>query len=201
MEEFNFPDCIVQALVGKSLTNADYHLAGAGRAVAFIRMAAMALENLDNQQIVAEYHAYAGISATRTAIDATGSWLRLLLALDVKTLSQVDLKRQDYRQKILAKAPGIQPFVESLGKLAGVVDEHRQRAQHREGLALIHHLPAAELAHPGGWYLAPNGLRGKRQENIRIPDLLKDWAERAEQDICKIVNALALQASGGTLPS
>lgn len=79
MKEFEIPECIVKALSKKNnLVDADFHLVGVGRAIAFVRMAASVLETFGHESLrIAEYHAYAGISASRTAIDATSSWLRL----------------------------------------------------------------------------------------------------------------------------
>ena len=75
MPSYDVPAWIIQALYDNGeLTDASYHLYGAGRALTFVRMAADTLEPLANDdKIFAEYHAYAGISAARTAIDATAS--------------------------------------------------------------------------------------------------------------------------------
>lgn len=188
----DIPDCVVQALLktvdtkGK-LTDADYHLAGAGRALAFTRMAADALAVLGNEQRVAEYHAYAGISAARTAIDATASWLRLALEVQVKSLSQVDLKRKDYEKKVIEKLPTLKPYTQALGNLAQVIDEHRQRAQHREGLALRFHSTGEKVVHPGGWYLQPLGSSASGKTDIRLVDLLSNWEKSIEQNVCLMV--------------
>ena len=98
MRSSEIPTCIIEFLAMKvddcDWTDADYHLYGAGRAVAFVRMSADALDSLGNDQKVAEYHTYCGISAARTAIDATASWLRLELGLGIRSLVQVDLKKK-----------------------------------------------------------------------------------------------------------
>ena len=191
MQTHDIPDCILKALSKKGqLTDAQYHLAGAGRAIAFMRMAAHALENVDEDQRIAEYQAYTGISAARTSIDATASWLRLELSLEVSSLSQVDLKRKDYSKKVVGNKPGLESSAKYLGELAERIDEHRQRAQHREGLALIFHIAGTEVVHAGGWYLAPKGLSHPRTEDVRLTDLLRVWADRIEQDICSIVDVI-----------
>ena len=194
MRTSDIPTCIVDALSISAkqggLTDDDYHLAGAGRAIAFVRMSAEALDSLNNDQRVAEYHAYCGISAARTAIDATASWLRLELEVDIKSLSYVDLKKDAYREKILGKRPDLGESVEPLSQLASEIDQHRQRAQHREGLALIFHSPGTVVVHAGGWYLAPDGLSRPRSGDIHLVDMLQLWATNIENRICWLLDSL-----------
>ena len=86
MKTFDVPDWMVGPFVTNGVSENDYYLYGAGRALGFARMAAYALDdpNYDTETIghplkVAEYHAYTGISAARTAIDATASWCNVVL--------------------------------------------------------------------------------------------------------------------------
>ena len=59
-------------------------------------------EGTDPQK-VAEYHAYAGISAARTAIDAAASWLKMVLKLNFPSGNRVDLSKKEFRSEV-AKA-------------------------------------------------------------------------------------------------
>ena len=192
LQSYDIPECIVNAWVRKgALTGAaDYHLAGSGRAIAFVRMAADALEKLDNAQRVAEYHAYCGISAARTAIDAAASWLRLSLKVSVRSPLYVDMKKQAFRRKVIDKVPQLERQADTLGELAEAIDEHRQRAQHREGLAMIFHEPGKQVVHLGGWYLAPKGLSAQRDCDVYLAELLREWAGGIEDAVCSMITVV-----------
>ena len=190
MKTFDVLEWIVAPLMANGVTESDYDLYGAGRALVFIRMAAYALDLTHTGQKVAEYHAYAGISAARTAIDATASWCNAALKLEVPPGNQVNLSWQDFRQKVLQAQPGVSKYVKNLGELGSKIDEHRQRAQHREGLAIISHQDSEGLGHPGGWYLMPKGLSGDRAADLRLSDLLNDWAEEIESNLQEIHKAV-----------
>lgn len=75
MKEHEIPECIVRALIeAPGLASKEYNLAYSGRAIGFVRMAADALEETPrNHQLSAAYHAYAGIGAARTSIDAAAN--------------------------------------------------------------------------------------------------------------------------------
>src|SRR5438105_248586 len=100
-------------------------------------MAADALDrsgaSVVGNQRVAEYHAYAGVSACRTAIDATANWLCILLPSMAPGVG-VDLTKLKFREKITAIRPRRWKQLERLGALASHIDPLRQAAQHREGL-------------------------------------------------------------------
>jgi hypothetical protein len=191
MPSYDVPTWTVQALCEQGeLTDASYHLYGAGRALTFVRMAADTLETLANEQAndqkAAEYHAYAGISGARTAIDAAASWLRVELSLG-RPLTGIDFHKKPYRNKVVQKKPDLEAHVQALGNLAASIDKHRQRAQHREGLALRFHSPGSTVAHPGGWYLAPKGIGEPGTNDLRLADLLQRWADQIEQNVCAMV--------------
>ena len=100
MKTFDVPDWVIAPFCKLGVFEDDYHLYGACRALGFVRMAAAALEKMGNSeeetdpQKVAEYHAYAGISAARTAIDAAASWLNMVLKLNFPSGNQVDLSKK-----------------------------------------------------------------------------------------------------------
>jgi hypothetical protein len=60
------------------------------------------------------------------------------------------------------------------------IDQHRQRAQHREGLAVIKY-------EPGGWYLAPEGIQHPRAHDVPLPELLVGWADEIENAVCEML--------------
>ena len=110
MKTFEVPMWIVAPLVAEGVNDSDYFLYGAGRALAFVRMAAYALGEIPDDQKVAEYHAYTGISAARTAIDATASWCNATLKLGVNPGNQVNLSRGDFRKKVLQCRPEVEKY-------------------------------------------------------------------------------------------
>lgn len=190
MKTYDVPKWMTAPFLAEGVSDSDYFLYGAGRALSFVRMAAYALDEPPHDQKVAEYHAYTGISAARTAIDAIASWLNAKLQLGSKAGPSIDLSKSDFRAKVLEVQPDIEKQAKALGTLGKTINEHRQRAQHREGLAIIHHSDSKESGHTGGWYLARNGLSSDRADNIRLPDLLHSWAdviEAALQGIHKMV--------------
>ncbi len=145
------------------ICKSDYYLYGAGRALGFVRMAAAALEEPGGSEVAhigqkeSEYHAYAGISSARTAIDAVAVWLNVVLHLDVKQGPGINLSRKDFRDIALVNLPEpSKEYVEHLGELGREIDEHRQRAQHREGLAVSYY-SSQQLNFLSGWYLRPKG--------------------------------------------
>jgi hypothetical protein len=71
-----YPRCITQFMLNRDLVEADYHLNGVGRALSHVRVAAQQLRNTNGREM-ADYHAYAGVSAARTSIDSMASWLNL----------------------------------------------------------------------------------------------------------------------------
>ena len=185
MKTYDVPKWMIAPFLAEGVSDSDYFLYGAGRALGFIRMAAyvLDLEVPSSEFKVAEYHTYTGISAARTAIDATASWLNQVLKLGVPQGNQVNLSRPDFQTKIVTHLPKAEKCIQSLGDLGNKINEHRQRAQHREGLAIIHHLDSKKFEHTGGWYLAPNGLSSDRADDIRLPDLLHSWADEIEANL------------------
>ena len=195
MKTFDVADWLVAPFVAQGVTKSDFFLYGAGRALAFVRMAAYALGEIPDDQKVAEYHAYTGISAARTAVDAIASWCNATLKLGVKPGNQINLSREDYRKKVLQCRPEVEKYAKHLGDLGKKIDEHRQRAQHREGLAIrIKFSRKSECLN--GWYLAPEGLNGDQSFDLRLVDLLDGWAEEIEHSLRAIHNMVI--ASNGT---
>ena len=173
------------------LSEADFYLNGAGRALGFVRMATCALDEISKGQKVAEYHAYVGISAARTSIDATACWLEEILELQFPQRHQVNLSRPAFRKAISGVRPEISEYVKNLGDLGDQIDEHRNRAQHREGLAIITHAGSEKSGHPGGWYLMPEGLSGDRADDVRLMDLLNGWADEIENNFREVLKVMA----------
>jgi hypothetical protein len=171
---FALPECVVDYLRKGDLEDHHYHHYGSARAVRWMEMAIDQIKATDDQ-VVAEYHTYAGISAARTAIDALASWLNVRLALYPKPSTQIDLAKADFRHKVRAaiETKGnltMLPHFDALGELAHMqIDPYRQRAQHREGLAIVRYST-------GEWYIAPQGLQHPRSEDQKITDLLENWA-------------------------
>ena len=81
METYEVPCWMTVSMLAKGACESDFYLYGAGRSLGFMKTAAAALGQLENDLKEAEYHAYAGISAARTAIDASACWLNLALHL------------------------------------------------------------------------------------------------------------------------
>ena len=193
MKTFDVPDWMIAPFVANGVSENDYFLYGAGRALGFVRMAAYVLDEIPNGQKVAEYHAYAGVSAARTAIDATASWCNVVLKLGVKQGNQVNLSRGDFREKLAQVQPQISEYVEHLGDLGRKIDEHRQRAQHREGLAISYHTDSEKFGHPSGWYLA---ISGDHTADLRLVDLLNGWAGYIEENLQEIHQVLVMSSVG-----
>ena len=190
MKTFDVPDWMIAPFVANRVSENDYFLYGAGRALGFVRMAAYALDdpNYDTETIghplkAAEYHAYTGISAARTAIDAIAVWCNRTLHLGVAQGPQLNLSRKDFQDKVSKASPEVATYVQTLGDLGRKIDEHRQRAQHREGLAFSYHMDSQKLGHPGGWYLA---IGGDHTADLRLVDLLNGWADEIEENLREI---------------
>ena len=192
MKTFGVPDwmgfCLSVRAKSAGLSESAYYLYGAGRALGFVRMAACEMDEPYSRQEVGEYHAYTGISAARTAIDATASWFNESLTLGMKPGNQVNLSRKDFQDKLSKASPEVAAYVQTLGDLGAKIDEHRQRAQHREGLAISYHMDSEKLGHPGGWYLA---ISGDRTADLRLVDLLNEWADEIEDNLREILKVMA----------
>ena len=192
MKTVDVPNWMIAPFISQGVSRSDYFLYGAGRALGFVRMAAHALDEPYSRQQVGEYHAYTGISAARTAIDATASWCNVALELNVTQGNQVNLSRQDFRGKLSQVQTEISKYVERLGDLGKQIDKHRQRAQHREGLAISYHMDSQKLEHPAGWYLA---ISGDQTDDLHLVDLLNRWADEIEENLREIHKVLVM-ASG-----
>ena len=193
MKTFGVPDWIgfYLSVRAKStgLSESDYHLYGAGHALGFVRMAACALEEPYSRQEVGEYHAYTGVSAARTAIDAIAVWCNITLQLDVAQGPQINLSKKDFRKKVSKANPEVAAYVQALGTLGKQIGKHRQRAQHREGLAIFYHMDSVKSGHPGGWYLA---ISGDRTDDLHLVDLLNGWADAIEDNLREIHKVLVM---------
>lgn len=180
MRSYNAPACVVEYMRNRDLVDSDYYMYESGRALGWIRMAADAIEELPNELEVAKYHAYAGISAARTAIDALASWLNARLNLRRRGAS-VDLKKEHFQETVVEAKPSIRGNTDRLARLLQQIDEPRQRVQHREGVALLHYVP-------GGWHLT-RGLQAPRDQDASLPSLLREWANLIETEVCQIVGS------------
>ena len=194
MKTFDVPDWMIAPFVANGVSENDYFLYGAGRALGFVRMAACALDEIPNDQKVAEYHAYTGISAARTAIDATASWLEKMLELQVARRYLVNPSRQEFREEVSQVRPEVSKYVKNLGDFGNQIDEHRQQAQHREGLAIRNKF-SRKSPHLNGWHLAPMGLSGDHTADLHLVDLLNGWADAIEDNLLEIHKVLVM-ASG-----
>ena len=191
MKTFAVPDWMVSPFVTNEFSESDNYLYGAGCALGFVRMAAYALDEIPNDQKVAEYHTYTGISAARTAIDATAVWCNLVLELGLKPGIQVSLTKKAFRNKVSKANPGVATCVQALADLAGEIDKHRQRAQHREGLAIRNKF-SRKSQHLNGWYLA---IGGDHTADLRLVDLLNGWADEIEENLREIHRVLVMASS------
>ena len=117
MKTFDVPDWMIAPFVANGVSENDHFLYGAGRALGFVRMAACALDEIPNDQKVAEYHAYTGISAARTAIDATATWLEKMLELQVARRYLVNPSRTEFRDEVSQVRPEVSMYVKKLGRL------------------------------------------------------------------------------------
>ena len=190
METYDVPCWMILPMWENGLGESDPYMYGAGRALGFIGTAATALQQLDNKQKEAEYHAYAGVSAARTAIDASACWLNLKLQIGQKNNSSLDLSKKGFRTKIAEKlAPACAPM-KGLGTLAKEIDQHRQRAQHRDGLPLSYHGESTALNHPGGWYLVTAASQYDHLLDLPLCDLLRSWRKQIEQNLFSIHHEL-----------
>ena len=200
MKTFDVPDWIIAPFIAQGVSESDYFLYGAGRALGFVRMAAYALDREipSSQFKVAEYHTYTGISAARTAIDATAAWINAMLDLGVSPGYQINLSRKDFRAKVSEGRSGVKEYCQALGDLGEGIDKHRQRAQHREGPAICYHSSIfKEKSHLVGWYLMPEGLSDGREADLRLADLLKRWADDIEGNL-QGIHKVIVMASGDT---
>jgi hypothetical protein len=183
MHDHEIPDFIISRYggsTGRPIVDQEFLLLGAGRDIAFVRMAADALEDSDSaerfdpagSQRSAEYHVYAGISAARSALDALSAWLNHELALGC-TGAAIDLNKRRFRERLRARRADIADALEPAATLVKEIDRDRQRVQHREGSALTRYVP-------GVWHIT-DGLLAPRDNDRPIVELLRGWADRAEE--------------------
>ena len=191
MKTFDVPDWMIAPFMANGVSEDDYSLYGAGSALGFVRTAAYSLGEPYSSQKVAEYHAYTGISAARTAIDATASWLEGMLEFQMARRYLVNPSRQEFRDKVSQVLPEISKYVENLGDLGNQIDDHRQQAQHREGLAIRNKSPR-KSPHLNGWYLMPQGLSADHTADLRLVDLLNGWADAIEENLREIHKVLVM---------
>lgn len=94
----------------------------------------------------------------------------------------IDLGNKRFRKEVDARIPqGMIALLDELNRI-GVdqIDSHRQRAQHREGLAVVKY-------EPGGWYLAPEGIQHPRANDLPLPESLEGWADAIEKAVCEML--------------
>lgn len=186
METYEVPFWMTALMLARGGYESDDYLYGAGRALGFVKTAAGALEQLENDLKEAEYHAYAGISAARTAIDAAACWLNSALEVGQEHNSGLNLSRKDFREKLVKKVPAICSQLKHLCELGSTIDEHRQKAQHREGLPLKYHAESTVLDHAKGWYLVTAKSHHDHQLDLRLCDVLQDWQRHIEENLFSI---------------
>lgn len=189
MKTFDVPDWMIAPFVANGVSESDYFLYGAGRALGFVRMAAWALDETYSGQKIAEYHAYTGISAARTAIDATASWCNVVLKLGLKPSIQVSLTQKPFQKKVAQAQPELANYVQVLADLGEQIGKHREQAQHRDGLAIFHHMESQKAGHPGGWYLA---ISGDHTADLHLAKLLNCWADKIEKNLRGIHKVLVM---------
>ncbi|MGH2584825.1 MAG: hypothetical protein ACRDJE_07930 [Dehalococcoidia bacterium] len=182
MRTYEVSACIIRACHGRDWTEADDYLYAAGRAVTWVLMAADAVQTAQELK-VAEYHAYTGISAARSAVDATANWHRVRFLPSEKPGTSIDLAKEGFREKLKSLVPpSVFACLETLGHLArDELDVWRQRAQHREGVQPI-------LREGGAWYVALLGYASPHTEQWHLASLLKGWADSIERQLCAILD-------------
>jgi len=134
---------------------------------------------------VADYHAYSGVSSARTCVDAFTCWLNGWFDVGM-TRAAINLIREDFWKRLQAKIcayadPTLVTSVRKLRGLAKEIDAYPQPAQHRDGL------PVARLA--GVWRIAKSSSEKVTSSNADAAALLRFWADRAETEICLILQA------------
>ena len=193
MKTYDAPEWMIRAMMETGVRDSDYFLYGAGRALGFMLMAADALDDLGNgfdrpgnPLKEAEYHAYIGISAARTTIDATAGWLNIALEVGLNFNNRINLSRKDFRSKIIETRPETQSPIERLGAFGAKIDKQRQRAQHRDGLVLKYHSGSNSSGHQEGWHLWPEGSEGGFESSVHIAGTLREWAAKIEKNLIEI---------------
>ena len=188
MNANDLPNCVARFVYHRDLVDADYHLFGSARDLGFVKVAADELDEMGNDLGIAEYHAFAGVSAARAAVDAAASWLNELDELGLRG-TRIDFKKEPFSRALLSRRPQLAQVAERLSGVLDQIDEFRQRAQHREGLALAFY--ATQPGGPtGGWYLT-RGLQSPRGEDQHLSTLLHSWARLIEEELCSIVTSMA----------
>ena len=181
MARYEVPHFVWEWMLAAKLEpiEACHSLEWAGRTLGFVRMAADRLETpRPGRRSVAQYHAYAGISAALTSIDATATWLNESLRLGVTAGIPVDLCRSAYRQRVSDAIPDAEEHIAVLGQLKGYINESRKLIQHRRGAPLNFH-PYGE-----GWCFEPPDDREPTQVVHRyLHDLLRNWANQIEPNL------------------
>jgi hypothetical protein len=190
---FDMPECLVDAikddvqrLGGKGGWQ---YLRGCGMAISFVRMAAYALQTpMHINQRVVEYHAYTGISAARSAIDAMANWLNIQnRGQQAEPSARVDLNKAKYRNEVTERWPTLAHRFEELGELAANIDRYRQRVQHRSGVPLQY-----QVYHDDGKWCLAGQDRKKGECCVR---LLREWADVIECNICEITHLIRCTTS------
>ena len=188
MKTFDVPEWIIVPMQIEGVDESKGFLYGAGRALGFVKMARSELAILNVEHLKeAEYHAYCGISATRTAIDATACWLNSLLQIGQPNNSGLDICKSAFRAKVLdhsCNSDGslLEP-INSLAELGNEIDDHRQKAQHREGALIEYHAESRSLNHPEGWYLLTGEQNQAKQNSTLLVGLLDKWVYVIEKNL------------------
>ena len=181
MKTYEVPCWMVCAWSGRE---SGYHLYGSGRALGFVRMATNLLAGLGwKHQKEAEYHAYAGISAVRSAIDSAACWLNSELEVGQPHGPGLDLTKPAFRKKLTQKNSGLGDHIDSLGALGKQIAYPRNLMQHRGGSPVRFHADSEKLNEKSGWFLISQDSLAGPESDLRLTKLLQDSAHHIEKDL------------------
>jgi hypothetical protein len=202
-------------------------LMGSGRAVRHVRMAARFTGSAENWPD-ATYHAVAGVAAAHATIDALLVFLNFWLELGCETVRTVDgypgltwiepgrrigAGQTSFMEKLNTAAPSAAgQAIEDLSRLAEEIGPYRHRALHRDGLR-VHRLKPTDpwrfysdrysvgfMVGDAPYWTPPLGQEYPTGDELPVPDVLADWADRLESIILTLMPALAPLGSPESKP-
>jgi hypothetical protein len=203
-----YPICVVQFLRTKHWTDANRHiwpvfLAQCGRSIARARLAAELFSTIEILE--ADYHAYAGVSSCRTALDAFARWLNGFLEspMPLSNPIAINVTRNDFKKAIgtalSTRGHGSAiPHLDALKDLGDEIDIYRQLAQHRDGLFVRSYFGAfspgqENVPDPLRWRIAKPGEYEVTAKSEIAVNLIRRWTDAIEIQVCAIL-ALPLVA-------
>jgi len=148
-------------------------------AIGLMRTAAWFLERVTSQD-AASYHTHAGLSSAGSALEATAIWLRLELRLEVSSV-EVDLRRLEYRRKVVEQAPRLDSHMAAFGHLANAIDAWTGKH------LLILKFDGQDR--PRGWYFSV-------RKRDHIANLFREWAGTIEKNVCGVAKLLERKDTG-----